>query len=96
VRFQDKLLGRECPGLPADILFSEVELRLLKAFARQRKLEGPATVGIAVKLVARLGGYMARNSDPPPGHEVMWRGLSTLRIMCQAAELLESQNDQSD
>jgi len=90
------LLGRECPGLPADILFSEVELRLLKAFARQRKLEGPATLGIAVKLVARLGGYMARNSDPPPGHEVMWRGLSTLRIMCQAAELLESQIDQSD
>ena len=28
--------------------------------------------------VARLGGYLARASDPPPGNIVMWRGLSRL------------------
>ena len=28
--------------------------------------------------VARLGGYLARASDPPPGNVVMWRGLSRL------------------
>ncbi|WP_458175214.1 hypothetical protein [Bradyrhizobium sp. 14AA] len=28
--------------------------------------------------VARLGGYLARASDPPPGNTVMWRGLSRL------------------
>ncbi|WP_407114615.1 hypothetical protein [Bradyrhizobium sp. LMG 9283] len=26
--------------------------------------------------IARLGGYLARASDPPPGNTVMWRGLS--------------------
>ena len=26
--------------------------------------------------VARLGGYLARASDPPPGNIVRWRGLS--------------------
>jgi hypothetical protein len=26
--------------------------------------------------VARLGGYLARAKDPPPGNVVMWRGLS--------------------
>ena len=28
--------------------------------------------------LARLGGYLARASDPPPGNTVMWRGLSRL------------------
>jgi hypothetical protein len=28
--------------------------------------------------VARLGGYLARANDPPPGNTVMWRGLARL------------------
>ena len=28
--------------------------------------------------IARLGGYLARASDPPPGNTVMWRGLTRL------------------
>ncbi|MDH6261938.1 hypothetical protein M2427_005887 [Bradyrhizobium sp. BR13661] len=28
--------------------------------------------------IARLGGYLARASDPPPGNTIMWRGLSRL------------------
>ena len=28
--------------------------------------------------IARLGGYLARSKDPPPGNMVMWRGLSRL------------------
>jgi hypothetical protein len=27
---------------------------------------------------ARLGGYLARAHDPPPGNTVIWRGLSRL------------------
>jgi len=25
-----------------------------------------------------LGGYLARNHDPPPGNTVIWRGMSRL------------------
>ncbi|WP_199688329.1 hypothetical protein [Noviherbaspirillum sedimenti] len=28
--------------------------------------------------IARLGGYLARANDPPPGNTVMWRGVSRL------------------
>lgn len=28
--------------------------------------------------ISRLGGYLARSGDPPPGNMVMWRGLSRL------------------
>ena len=29
--------------------------------------------------LARLGGYLARAKDPPPGNTVMWRGLTRLK-----------------
>jgi len=30
------LLGRETPGLPAEVLFSDVELRTLRAYANKK------------------------------------------------------------
>ena len=47
----------------------------------------PTTVGQAVRLVARLGGYQDRTRDPPPGHEVMWRGYAALMMLCQGFSL---------
>ena len=41
--------------------------------------------------LARLGGYLARASDPPPGNMVIWRGLSRLAdIQLGAAIAAES------
>jgi len=31
-----------------------------------------------IRKIARLGGYLARSGDPPPGNIVMWRGLTRL------------------
>ena len=31
--------------------------------------------------LARLGGYLARANDPPPGNLVMWRGMRRLADM---------------
>jgi len=50
-------------------------------------MKPPDMLGDAVKLVARLGGYLARNSDPPPGHQLMWQGYTTLRMMCEGYSL---------
>ncbi|HCO23373.1 MAG TPA: IS4 family transposase, partial [Gimesia maris] len=38
----------------------------------------PATVSDYITEVAKLGGYLARGKDPPPGNMVLWRGLSRL------------------
>lgn len=38
------LLGRETPELPADILFSDVELQTLRAYAK-KKIEAPLVIG---------------------------------------------------
>jgi hypothetical protein len=49
---------------------------LVKDKMRDR-LSSPSLSFYLTKL-ARLGGYLARAKDPPPGNTVMWRGLSRL------------------
>ena len=38
------------------------------------------TLAGAVLLVALLGGYQNRKHDPPPGHQLMWRGYERLSL----------------
>ena len=81
------LMGRETPDLPADVLFTDVEIKVLQAYARKKKLTPPTCVGEAVVLVGKLGGHLGRKSDPPPGYELLWRGYSELQLMRMGYEL---------
>jgi hypothetical protein len=85
------LMGREVPELPAEILFSDIELRTLKAYAKKKRLKSPTLLGEAVKLVAKIGGYLGRKHDPPPGHQIMWRGYTEFQFMCLGFALLEDE-----
>ena len=77
------LLGRETPEQSAEVLFSDIELKVMEAFANTRKdLKPPTQLSDAVLLVAKLGGYLGRKNDPPPGHQLMWQGYIQLRAMC--------------
>jgi len=76
------LLGRACPELPAEVLLSDIEVTVLSAFAKQNRIKPPANLGDAVRLVARLGGYLGRKNDPPPGHQIMCQGYAVLQMMC--------------
>lgn len=40
-----------------------------------------ASVSRYLQAVARLGGYLARTHDPPPGNTVIWRGFTRLTDM---------------
>lgn len=83
------LLGRETPELPAEVLFSNIELRTLRAYAKKNGLKPPKLLGEAVRLVAKIGGYLGRNSDPPPGNQLLWHGYREFQFMCQGFALLE-------
>lgn len=85
------LLGRETPELPAEVLFSDVELRTLRAYAKKKQLNVPRLLGEAVRLVAKIGGYLGRNSDPPPGHQLLWKGYTEFQFMCMGFALLEEE-----
>jgi hypothetical protein len=50
---------------------------------KKKNLDPPDSLGTAVKLVAKIGGYLDRSNDPPPGHQLMWDGYSQLQLMCE-------------
>jgi hypothetical protein len=81
------LLGRECPELPAEVLFSDLEIEVLKAYAVKKKRTAPTQLGEAIRLVAQIGGYLGRTKDPPPGHQLMWEGLFQLGLLCEGFAL---------
>lgn len=60
--------------------FTELELYLLDTLIRNKTDGDKPTKSLGTYLIklARLGGYLARAHDPPPGNKVMWRGLTRL------------------
>ena len=74
------LLGREVPECNAELLFSDIELRFLADYAADAALPAPHNLAGAVLLVALLGGYQNRKHDPPPGHQLMWRGYERMSL----------------
>jgi len=38
-------------------------------------------LGEAVRMVAKIGGYLGWNNDPPPGHQLIWQGYTALQFM---------------
>ena len=73
------MLKRTQTAASPDEAFTEVEQYLLDELIpiREGPDSAPSLAGYIVKL-ARLGGYLARAHDPPPGNTVIWRGLSRL------------------
>ena len=74
------LLGRDVPGCDAQLLFTDIELRFLTDYAEELGLPPPGHLAAAVVLLAILGGYQNRTHDPPPGHQIMWRGYERMSI----------------
>jgi hypothetical protein len=47
----------------------------------------PSTLSSYYLKIAKLGGYLARASDAPPGNTVMWRGFSKLKDIVLGIEI---------
>jgi len=74
------MLNRSAPNAPPNLALTEIETDLLDHLVKdkgQRSLRRKSLSYYLTK-IARLGGYLARANDPPPGNTVMWRGLSRL------------------
>ena len=81
------LLGRETPELPSEVFFTQIQMRVLRHFASKRRLAAPGNLGLAVRTMAILGGYLYRAHAPPPDHQKIWEGWTRLTIMSEAYEL---------
>lgn len=74
------MLNRTAPNAAPALALASTEMGLLDqlvADAGNRRCRSGTLSFYLIKL-ARLGGYLARSRDPPPGNTVIWRGLSRL------------------
>jgi hypothetical protein len=74
------MLNRTDPDMPPDLALTQREIDLLDKLVADKSEKRPAIKTISHYLIkiARLGGYLARANDGPPGNTVIWRGLSRL------------------
>lgn len=72
------MLGRQCPDLPADILFSNDEIIALYIAKSKPKPKEMPTVFEMVILIATMGGFLNRKGDKYPGLKTFWVGLNKL------------------
>ena len=74
------MLTRTRPEASPYMALTQTEIYLLDQLVTDPHGATPAGNQLSLYLtkVARLGGYLARAKDPPPGNTVMWRGLTRL------------------
>jgi hypothetical protein len=74
------MLNRTAPEASPETVFTPTEITLLEQLYKPKPWDEPPQRSLCEYLikVAKLGGYLARKSDPPPGNMVLWRGMSRL------------------
>jgi len=73
-------LGRETPEVPGTVYFEELEWKALVGFIRQDPVAPPPPPSLrdAIRMVARLGGFLGRKGDGEPGTQTIGLGLQRL------------------
>jgi hypothetical protein len=74
------MINRSSPEEPPTTALTDTEIQLLDRLIQDEIAQPHSNRSLSTYIVklARLGGYLARSGDPPPGSTVMWRGLSRL------------------
>lgn len=73
------MLARAFPSAPVELALTQQEETLLNQLVNDSPSAErlPPLQQVLLKL-AKLGGYLARSGDPPPGNTVIWRGIRRL------------------
>ena len=74
------MMNRVAPTASPTLALTTLEMRVLDLLIHDKNANWrrKATLASYLTKIARLGGYLARAKDPPPGNAVMWRGVSRL------------------
>lgn len=74
------LQARETPDAPCTIILETFEWQALYAKYHKHKPipKEPPTLREAIRMIARLGGFLGRKGDGEPGPKTIWRGLRRL------------------
>jgi len=85
-------LARAQPDAPCTVAFAAAEWQALCCASTQSATppDQPPTLREAVRLVARLGGFLGRKGDGEPGPLTIWRGLTRLRDLTDRWRILHA------
>lgn len=74
------MTNRIAPEVAPNRVFTDLELRILDRLVNDKSTahRGRRKLSHYLVKLARLGGYLARNGDSPPGNETIWKGLTRL------------------
>jgi hypothetical protein len=74
------MLARTAPDAKPTVALTGSEITILDQLVSNSGNRGATQGSLNFYLIklARLGGYLARASDPPPGNAVVWRGFRRL------------------
>ena len=80
--------SRTFPDVPCDVLFSEQEWKTIYLMqTREKPPEMPPDLRTVTRMLAQLGGFLARKGDGEPGVKNIWRGYRTLKNYIDAIEM---------
>jgi len=69
-------LNRECPSLPCTAVFAESEWKSVWSVSTRRELpQAPPSLSEFTSMLARLGGYNNRRTEPAAGPQTLWVGI---------------------
>jgi hypothetical protein len=71
-------LGRICPDLNAQLMFEPDEWKAAYILNQQIVPSEAPMLNEVVRLVARLGGFLARKGDGEPGVKTIWLGMQRI------------------
>ncbi|MBN2285241.1 MAG: IS4 family transposase [Tissierellales bacterium] len=87
--FMITLIARTDPNTSSSVFLTDQEWKVLFLHTNKKKAipKKPPSIGIVVIWIAKLGGYLARKSDGPPGTLTLWRGWKRLTDLTEGLKL---------
>jgi hypothetical protein len=84
------IMGRYCPEMSCECVFSKEEWQTTYVVSHRKKPPAtPPTLNEMTRMVAALGGYINKKSNPEPGVKTMWIGLRNMQGHLKAREAYE-------
>lgn len=88
--FWTTMIARTAPAAPPEVALTTAEIAVLDRMMPSETGTSPSvTLSAYLAKIARLGGYLARTRDAPPGNTVMWRGWARLADIMIGTEFAE-------
>ena len=75
-----------------ELFFDPDEIRAAHLLTKTR-IPAQPKLNEVLRLIARLGGFLARKGDGEPGSETIWKGFTKVHVAAKAIRLLRDDGD---